>query len=207
MADKVLEHLGRFEIGLVSERHEAREAEAEFRRHEAQLEREVAALRDQPDRAGDDFVRAELEPGRGVEDPETVRPEQDCSGLAYPLDDGELARASVGSALAEARGDADQRLGAGGQRGVDRLLEAGGRNGHRDELGRLGQLGEGAVGLPPEDLAAVAIHQEHRAPSLALDRPAGEPVAPLGRVVRGSEHGDRARIEEGAKVPRHGVVT
>ena len=89
---------------------------------------------------------------------------------------------------------------AGSERVVDACLER--RDGHRDhdELGRAGQLRERAERLLPEDLAAVPVDEPDVAPVGALERAGGDPLAPLGRVVRRAEHGERAWIEERAEV-------
>ena len=68
-------------------------------------------------------VRGELQLGRGVEDAEAVRPDEQRARGAHALDDRPLARPALGALLAEARSDRDQRARAGGERLVDSLLE------------------------------------------------------------------------------------
>ena len=143
-----LDQLGRLDVRLVPERDEAREAEPELGAHHADLEREVSALRDEADRAGLELLRAKLEPRAGVVDAEAIRPDEDGAGGAHALDDGALAGRSLLPHLAEPGADEDDAPRAGGERGVDRLLGARGRDGDDDELGRLRKLSEGRVGLP-----------------------------------------------------------
>ena len=54
-----------------------------------------------------------------------------------------------------------------------------------------------------EDLAAGPVHEEHRAPVRAAQRPAREHVAPLGRVGGRTDDRDRARREERPQVAGH----
>ena len=86
------------------------------------------------------------------------------------------------------------------ERAVDRVLEGGGRHRDDDELGCAGKLLERGVRRLPEDLAAVAVDEPDVAAIGALEGARGDPLAPLGGVVRGPEDGDRARIEERPQV-------
>ena len=65
--------LGRVQVGLVAHRDEPREPEAEVGEQQSGLERDVAALGDEPDRAARQRVRRQVELGLRVEDPEAVR--------------------------------------------------------------------------------------------------------------------------------------
>ena len=87
-----LDELRRLDVGLVAERGEARDADAVLGSEEAQLEGEVAALRDDPDRPRRERVRADVELCRGVVDAEAVRADHDGPGRSDALDDGSLAR-------------------------------------------------------------------------------------------------------------------
>src|SRR5207245_9147917 len=62
VAGEALDELRCLEIRLVAERREAREAEPFALRQQRELQRQVAALRDQPDRA-----RREIDPRPGTE--------------------------------------------------------------------------------------------------------------------------------------------
>ena len=81
------EHVGDVEVGLVADRREPREAEPDVGEQQPGLERDVAALRDEPDRPGRQRVRREVELARGVEHAEAVRAEQDGARRAHPRDD------------------------------------------------------------------------------------------------------------------------
>ena len=195
-----LHDLGRLEVGLVAERDEARDPEAEVGGEQRDLEGEVPALGDEPDRTGDEVARREVELGRGVVDAHAVRPEQDRSRRAHPLDDRALALGALFRGFAEACRDRDDRPRPRGERGVDGLLERGRRHGEDDELGHLGQLLERAVGGPAEHLAAGPVDEEDRAAVLPAERAPTEPLAPFRRVVGGADDGHGARFEERAQV-------
>src|ERR687891_206175 len=64
---QLADEVRRLEIGLIAKRDEAREAEPGLLGEDSQLEREVAALRDEPDPPGRQRVRHELELRGGVE--------------------------------------------------------------------------------------------------------------------------------------------
>ena len=197
------DQLGDVEIGLIAEGDDSREAEADLRCQPARLQREIPALRNESDRTSRKAVRGELEPTACVEDAEAVRAEEDGSVGSHALHDGPLAGSPRLAALAEACGDPNQRLRAGLERPLDGPLEPGGGNGDDDELGRLGKLGERAVGPMAEHVVPLSVHEVDGPAILSLERAAGEPVAPLGGVVRGAEDRDRAGIEQRPQVARH----
>jgi len=196
--------LRRLDVGLVPERDEAREPEPELGADHADLEREVAALRDEPDRARLELLRAELELRSRVVDAEAVRADEHGARRTDALDDRALARRSFLAHLAETGADEDDGLGPLFEGLVDCLLDTRLRDGDDDELGRLGQLRNRRERLPAEDLAALAVDEEHGAPLLALDRAPREPEAPLPGNARGTDDGDRTRVEEGREVTTHG---
>ena len=195
-----LDELGRLDVGLVPERREARDADAVLGAEQAQLEREVAALGDDPERAGLELVHAEIERGGCVVDAEAVRAEHHRAGAAHLLDDAALELLAAVVDLAETGGDRDDPACSGSECVVDALLERRHRDRDHDELGRAGQLGERAERLLPEDLAAVPVDEPDVAAVGTLERAGGDPLAPLRRVVRRAEHGERAWIEERAEI-------
>ena len=198
--------LGHVDVGLVSDRGKAREPEPDLPRQDAELEGEVAALGGEADRPRRELVGGQAEVGARVVHAQAVRPEQHRTGRAHPLHQRPLAQLRLGAQLAQARGDADQRPRAGGERVVHGLLEGRRRDGDDDQLGNAGQLCERGVRRPAEDGAALSVDQVDRPPVLTLERAAPEPVAPLGGVVGGSDDGDRTGVEERAKVTYHGAV-
>ena len=201
VVDQAADELARLEVCLVPERREPREAEPVVLGEQGELEREVAALRDEADRAALQLAPAEVEARRGVEDPEAVRPEEDGARRPNALDDRGLPGPAFVACLPEPGGDPDERLRARGERCVDGVLEPVGGNREHDELRRLGQVCQRGVGLPLEDLAAVSVHEVDRAASLAAEGAQREAVAPLRRVVGSPENRDGARIEERPEVP------
>ena len=89
---EVLDQLGQPYVGLVADRGEAREPEAAALEQHAELEREIAGLRDQPDRAARIVVRGHVELGQRVEHPDAVRAEHDRARIAHALDQRPLAQ-------------------------------------------------------------------------------------------------------------------
>ena len=121
-----------------------------------------------------ELAPAEVEARRGVEDPETVRPEEDGARRPNALDNRGLPGPALVARLPEPGRDPDERFRARGERCVDRVLEPVGGNREHDELRRLGQVCERGVGLPLEDFAAR---------SGSRDRPRGFSL-PGGRRAR-----------------------
>ena len=113
---------------------------------------------------GVNVVRADVELGGGVVDAEAVR--ADHHGTCGPdaLDDGGLARLAGVVDLAEPGRDRDDRLRAGSERVVDRLLEGELWQGDDDEIGLTGKLCERRVRITAEDLSALAVDEPHLAP-------------------------------------------
>ena len=182
--------VGGVEIGLVAQRREPGEPQPLRRGEQPQFQREVAALGDEPDRAGGQRVGDKLEPPAGVQDAEAVGPEQHRSRGADALGEG-------GVALAGTRADDHDRAGAGGQGAGDDRVDGGGGDGDDHEVGRLGQLVQGPVGPPSQHRFARAVVDEERGPvRLAAQRSLGQPVAPLARVLRRADHRDGRRIEQ-----------
>ncbi len=167
VVDQAADELARLEVGLVPERREAREAEPVVLGEQGELEREVAALGDEADRAALQLAPAEVEARRGVEDPETVRPEEDGARRPNALDNRGLPGPALVACLPEPGGDPDERFRARGERCVDGVLEPVGGNRKHDELRRLGQVCQRGVGLPLEDFAPVPVHEIDRAAFLS----------------------------------------
>ena len=183
--------VGGAEIGLVAQRREPGEPQPLRRGEQPQFQREVAALGDEPDRAGGEGVGDKLEPPAGVQDAEAVGPEQHRSRGADALGEG-------GVGLAGTRADDHDRAGAGGQGAGDGRVDGGGGDGDDHEVGRLGQLVQGPVGPPSQHRFARAVVDEERRPvRLAAQRSLGQPVAPLARVLRRADHRDGRRVEQG----------
>ena len=110
VAGELADQLRDLDVGLVADRREAREAEPGARGEHPDLEREVAALRDQPDRPARQVVGDEVELGGGVEDAEAVRAEQHGAGRARPVGERAVAHAAR-VAVGLARRDHDDARG------------------------------------------------------------------------------------------------
>ena len=89
--------LGSLDISLVSERREARDTDPVLRCEQAQLERKVPALGDDPQGSRTELVGAEIEVGGRVVHAEAVRAEHDRARRANALHDGGLSRLAGGS--------------------------------------------------------------------------------------------------------------
>ena len=167
MGDQVADDVGRLEVGLIAERGEARESEPDLGDEQAQLEREVPALGDQPDRAPRELAPPDVQLGARIEDAEAVRAQQHRAGVANPSRDLLLACPTGGPELAHPGRDPDDRPGACRQRLVHGRLEGGLRHGDDDELRRAGELAQGAPRRAPENLGAVSVDQVDVAATLA----------------------------------------
>ena len=187
-------------VRLVADRCEAAQPEPEPAEQEAHLEREVARLRDQPDRAGRILVGRDAQVRGGVEDPDAVGAEHEGAGSPYAIAQRELARATRRVALAEPGGDDDERASTGLERRLHGVLERPLGHGHHDEVGLAVELAQRGAQGPAEQLATSWVDEVDRPPVGPLDRRLGEPVPPRLRVGRGSCDGDRARREERSEV-------
>ena len=147
---ELLDELCRFEIGLIADRDETGDAQAELLAEQRDLDRQVAALRNQAEIARDEVARGEVELGLAVVQTHAVRSDQNCSRRANALDDGLLPAAALPGALPEPGRDRDDRPRARGERALHGLFERARGDREHHQLGRLGQLLEGAVRLLPE---------------------------------------------------------
>ena len=113
----VLQEVVARQVGLVADRDERRQAEAEPARRLDDRDPEAAALRQEADRSGDRRVRREggVEPdvGVGVEHAEAVRPDQPDARVAADLEQLLLALDPLRAGLGEAGRDDEQRADAG----------------------------------------------------------------------------------------------
>jgi hypothetical protein len=199
-----LQQVGRGQVGLVAQRGEARDADPALLEEQAQLERHVAALGDDADRARGHGRGGELEALGGVGDAEAVGAEQHRPGGADPVHERRLTRRPLLPQLGEARGDGDDGLGAGGQRVVHGGLEAGRGHGEDDEVDGLADVGHPAVGRLAQHALAAPVDQVDR-PGVARGEGLGaDPVAVLRRVVARADDGDRARREQRRQIARAG---
>ena len=143
-----------------------------------------------------------MELREGVVDADAVRAEHDRARRAHALDQRALAHAARLAFLGESRGDHDQGARALGERFLDRLLEPGLGHGDDDRLDLPAGIGEACEQGMPVDLAAAAVDQVHRTAVGAAQGVARQPVAPLARIGRCAQHGDRARCEQRLEVAR-----
>ena len=199
---QVLHEVGQADVGLVADRGEAREPEAAALEQHAELDREVARLRDQADGPRGVVVRRDVELRERVVDADAVGAEHHRARGAHALDQRVLARAARLALLGEPGGDHDEGARALLERLLDGLLEAG--LGHRDDdgLDLPAGLGEARQQRMPVDLAAAAVDQVHRAAVRAAQGVARQPVAPLARIGRRAQHGDGARREQRLQIAR-----
>ena len=195
------QEIGRVDVGLIAHGGEARDPEAVGGQKLTDLEREVAALRDQRDRAFAEACPREPELRVRVGDPQAVRAEQQGARVADPRYRLLLAPRSLGPGLAQPRANRDDGAGSRRDGRVDGVREAAGRHRNSDEIGRRRQLGKGTMSPATEDLPSAAIHEIHRPAMLARERTLGEHVSPLPRCVGGADDGHRPGSEQRAEVP------
>ena len=108
--------VGERDVGLVAERDEARDPETARVQERVDVERDVAALRQNRDGAGVEGVGRELQRRRGVDDTEAVRADERRASAAHATDDLVLERPALVRRLRQARGDRDDRARTDGQR-------------------------------------------------------------------------------------------
>jgi hypothetical protein len=196
------QQVGGGQVGLVAERGEARDAHRTLLQEQAELERDVAALGDEPDRAGRHRRGGELQPLGGVRHSQAVGPEEHRAGRPDARHERRLPRRALDPQLREPRRDGHEGLGAGGQGVVHRRLEPDGRDREHHEVDRLPDVGQAAVGRLAEHRLAAAVDQVHR-PRVAVGQRLGaDPVAVLRRVVARADHGDRPRREQWRQIAR-----
>ena len=203
VAGQVLDEVGQAHVGLVADRGEAREPEAAALEQHAELDREVARLRDQADGAGGVVVRGDVELRERVVDADAVGAEHDRA----------RARARARPAPARARGPASPfsaspavitisaRAPCASDSSTACSSPASGTDTTTVSIAppASARLGEQRMAV---DLAAAAVDQVHRAAVRAAQGVAREPVAPLARIGRRAQHGDRARSEQRLEVAR-----
>jgi hypothetical protein len=183
---------------------EAGDPDAALLQELPELERHVAALGDEADRARGHGRGGQLEALRRVGDAEAVRPEQHGARRADAVHDGGLPRGPLLPQLGEPGGDGDDGLGAGGQRVVHRGLEAGGRHGEDHEVDGLADVRNKAMGRLSEHALATAVDQVDRAHVARGERLRADPVPVLRRIVARADHGDRTRREQRRQIARAG---
>ena len=191
------DELGGAEVGLVAQRREAREAQPLGRGEQPELQRQVAALGDQPDRARRQRAGHELQLLSGVQHAEAVGAEQHRARVAHAHRQLDVERGpGVGVGQLAAAADGDDRARSAGQRLLHGRGQGGERHRDHDELRRLGQLGERSVAPAAEHLTGAVVDQERRPAILAAQRTQGQPVAPLARIARGADERHRGGREQ-----------
>ncbi len=189
-----LHEVGGAKVGLVTQRGKAREAEPVRGGHQPELEREVAALRDEADRARGQRVGHELQPLPRVQHAQAVGPQQHGTGIADTL--GQQSVVVRALLAAGAGADDDERARPDLERLVDGRRDR--RAGHGDdhELGCPGQLLQRPIGGPAEDGVGAVVDEVGGAMTLPAQGTLGQPIAPLARVLRGADDRHRGGIEQ-----------
>ena len=196
VATEVGDEVGDLEVGLVADRCDPGEAEADVGGQPRQLQGYVSTPADQADRPRGRGTEPQIELGAGVRNSPAVGAEHHRAGLSDPLDHRSLAGAALLPAFGEAGRDRHQSAGPRPERVGNGLLEAALGDGENDQLRGLGQLGSGPVGGLPEDLAPLGVDQVDPAAAGAEQGIAGHQVSPLHRVRGGTDDRDRARLVE-----------
>ena len=102
------------EVRLVAERDEPGHAQPAVGQESGEVEDQVAALAEHGHVAGGQHGVGQLEPGRGVDDPEAVGTDQHGAGAASDRERLGLQPGTLGTRLGEPRGDRHDRPGPGG---------------------------------------------------------------------------------------------
>ena len=139
-------------------------------------------------------------------DAEAVRPEQPRAVRADERKQLLLPLASLGAGLGEAGRDHAERAHALAQRLVGRLQHP--RPGQADDrqLDLVRDPRDRVVPAHSRDRLAAAVDRVRRAVEVRLEHIAEELAADRAAPARGADHGDRARLEEGAQRGGHGDV-
>ena len=190
------------QVGLVADRHERRQADAEPTGGLDDGDPKPTALRHEPDRSRCGGMRSEggvqANVGRGVEHPEAIRPDDPDPGIATHLEQLPLPPCSLLAGLRKPGGDHEQRTHAGvralardpddalsgydDDRELDSAPDLADRVVGGQRLDDLGVLVDGVDG-------AVELGRQQVVEDLTADRPAS-----AGRP----DHGHRPRLEEAA---------
>ena len=174
--------LGHVEVGLVADRNEPREAEAEVAEQEPGLERDVPALRDEADRPRRQRVRREVELGGRVEDARgssgrRARRRQRGHARRSPA----RARRPPGPSSPSPAAIATSAFAPAASDSSTACSSACAGTLSTTSSGASGSSAIDAVHRQPVQLAAAAADEVHPSAVRALGRVAREPVAPLCR--------------------------
>ena len=202
------EQVVRRDVGLVADRHERREAEPAGLGPLEEGEPERAGLRGEADSPGRERARREggVEADGGGGDAEAVRADE---ARAVSADEGEqlvLSLDAFGPRLGEACRDDAEGARAGAQRflrGVDHALA---RQADDAQVDRIGDLLDRAVGADPGDGLAGAVDRVGGAGEPSCEDVAEQLAADRAAARRGTDHGNRRRLEERSQRGGHGDV-
>ena len=117
-----------------------------------------------------------------------------------------LGPGAVGAGLGESGRDHAHRPHAGGERGLDRRVDRGGRHADDHEVDGLGHLLDAVHRRHPGDGLPGAVDGERPAGEPALDDVAEHGPADRARPRRRADHGHRPRLEERLERPADGGV-
>ena len=195
VADARVQEVDDPEVRLVAERDEPGHAQPAVGQESGEVEDQVAALAEHGHVTGGEDGVGQLQPGRGVDDPEAVGTDQHRAGAARDRERLGLQPGSLGTRLGEPGGDRHDRPGSGGDGVGHRGHEAVDRHAQHGQVdGPLVRGGRGAcgrVGRVAEHLASVPVDEQHPAVARRREGTLGEDVAPLGGVGAGADDGDR----------------
>lgn len=186
MGDQGLQGVGGVDVALVAERDEAREARARALKVAADLQGQVAALRDEAEAAGREVAPAEPELARRVDDAHAVGAQQAGAVRGDQVREGVL--------LGGARRDHREAAGARVEALLDHRAHLVGRDRDHHVLGRRVQGGQGGAERLALEVAAPVVDQVDRAAGAAGQGARREPVAPLLRVVGRADDRDGRRV-------------
>lgn len=190
VGDERFEYVDGSHVELVADRVEARHTQPGPCAEAGDLGTELTALRDDRQPARCEVPPGESEFRRGVEQPEAVRSDHPRARLAQQ-------RGEFGLVGAEPGGDGEERATPLGERVPDDGQDVVRRHAQGDEVGGLWQVVHRRTAGLAEDLCGTAVDQPHLSPAGSGEGTGGEPVAPFGAVLGGTDDGDGRRVDEG----------
>ena len=134
-----------------------------------------------------------MELGPGIDEAEAIGTDETHATGARGRDDALLQEAALRTRLRKPRRDADSVFDTLAGRRLDGLQDGGLRHTENGNVGRLGQLVDGAEALMAQHRRPVLVDEVDAPPRRGREQPAAVLVAPLAWIFGGADDGDRSR--------------
>ena len=200
VVEQIGQSLLRGHVHLVADRDEPGDAESSVGGQVGQLQAELSALRDDPQRAGGELAPGELHICGRVVDAETVGTDQATPVLTDPSGQVPFGAFAPEHPI-DPRGDAEEAAGTLVQRLLHRLRHRRGRHTEHHQPRSARDLPDRPEALVPLDRRPAGVDEVDGPSVRALEGAPGKPVPPLGRVGGRADHGDRLRSRNTASRP------